>query len=324
MPTGELAREDVRFLRDACGDLRQFASARSITLDEGAERGVRAVACSSGGGLDVWVLSDRTMDLGPAWFQGRPIAWQHPCGFVSPALHDARADGGLGLERALSGLLVTCGLDNVRQPSGGAPLHGTLPFTPARILAVEERWEDDRPHLRLEGVMTRASLVHGGFQLRRRIMIPIGGTRIDIDDTIENVGPAPASMRILYHVNLGYPTINSDTRVEIGARHDEPLEFAGGEPHCHDVPADALFHARVTRPARPGDVGFSLTLRGSSFELPYVQLWADRRPRRHLLALEPTNCARRADGTSGPGAVLAPGERWHARLSLEIGVGPDL
>ena len=47
------------------GDLRQVASVRRIVLDDGAERGVRALAFSTGDGLDFWVLTDRSLDIGP-------------------------------------------------------------------------------------------------------------------------------------------------------------------------------------------------------------------------------------------------------------------
>jgi hypothetical protein len=39
-------------LRAKVGDLRQFASARRIIPDDGVERGVRALAFSSGGSLE--------------------------------------------------------------------------------------------------------------------------------------------------------------------------------------------------------------------------------------------------------------------------------
>ena len=38
----------ARQLRAKVGDLRQFASVRRITLDDGVERGVRALAFSNG------------------------------------------------------------------------------------------------------------------------------------------------------------------------------------------------------------------------------------------------------------------------------------
>ena len=122
-------------IRTRSGDLRQFAAVRRITLDDGPERGVRALAFSTGGGLDFWVLSDRSLDIGPLWWRGLPLAWQAPTGFSSPALHDAEGDQGFGFNRSFSGFLVTCGLDHIRQPADGHPLHGRLPFTPARVTA---------------------------------------------------------------------------------------------------------------------------------------------------------------------------------------------
>ena len=116
-------------LRPLAGDLRQLASVRRIVLDDGPERGVRALAFSTGGGLDFWVLADRSLDIGPLWFRGAQLAWQAPSGFASPALLNRLEDGGRGMERWFSGLLMTCGLEHLRQPEGGI-LHGHLPLTP--------------------------------------------------------------------------------------------------------------------------------------------------------------------------------------------------
>ena len=142
---------NVSDLRRRLGDLRQFASVRRIELDDGPERGVRALAFSTGGGLDFWVLSDRTMDIGPLSWRGHPIAWQSATGFRSAALTDLEGDGGLGFLRSFSGMLVTCGLDHIGFPEGGQPLHGRLPFTPARLLSYGEDWERDEPILFCEG-----------------------------------------------------------------------------------------------------------------------------------------------------------------------------
>ena len=50
------------------------------------------------------------MDIGPLWHAGTPVAFEHPTGYVAPALHDRTADGGTAFERILSGFLVTGGL----------------------------------------------------------------------------------------------------------------------------------------------------------------------------------------------------------------------
>ncbi len=68
-------------LRPLVGDLRQVASVRRVVLDDDAERGVRALVFSTGGGLDFWVLADRSLDVGPLSLHGMPVAWQSPAGF---------------------------------------------------------------------------------------------------------------------------------------------------------------------------------------------------------------------------------------------------
>ena len=50
-------------LRSLVGSLRQYASVRRIVLDDGGERGVRALAFTTGGGLDFWAMADRALDI---------------------------------------------------------------------------------------------------------------------------------------------------------------------------------------------------------------------------------------------------------------------
>ena len=170
-------------MRRLVGDLRQVASVRRIVLDDGQERGVRALAMSTGGGMDFWILTDRSFDIGPVWCDGRPVAWQGANGFRSPTLHDAEADGARGFNRSFSGFLVTCGLDHVRQPDGPHPLHGRFPFTPARVVAYGEDWERDEPVLFGEGETVQSRYGGECIVLRRRIEAPIGGREISASST---------------------------------------------------------------------------------------------------------------------------------------------
>ena len=104
-----IVRSDKKALlqaRPLVGDLRQIASVRRIVLDDGPKRGVSALAFSTGGGLDFWVLVDRAMDIGPLWHRGTPMAWQSPAGFRHPALVDVEGDGGHGFGRGFSGFLM--------------------------------------------------------------------------------------------------------------------------------------------------------------------------------------------------------------------------
>ena len=94
--------------------------------------GVQALAFSTGA-LDFTVLIDRSLDIGPLSWRGHKVGWESPAGFRHPAGHDPHADEGRGFDRLFSGFLVTGGLEHIRQPRDGHPLHGSLPFTPAKL-----------------------------------------------------------------------------------------------------------------------------------------------------------------------------------------------
>ena len=312
---------DPDALRALSGDLRQLASVRRIVLDEGAERGVRALAFSSGGGLDFWALSDRALDIGPLWWRGTPLAWQHPGGFSAPALHGADADNGTGIERSLSGFLVTCGLANARQPRAGYPLHGSLPLRPARVTLCRERWDVPIPRLEAEGEIVDAHLSRHAFRLHRRIEVPIGGCELTLHDRVENIGPSSAAMMILYHTNLGYPCIDTEARVTVDGREihrEETLADGVGTSSsidCHRLGGDGRSAIELTGGASSVPVLVDADVRS----LPYLQIWRDTRPGRNVLAIEPGNCARAEDGKSLPGRPLEPGESWSTRLRYRFG-----
>lgn len=306
-----------RELRPLVGDLRQWASVRRIALDDGGERGVRALAFSTGGGLDFWVLADRTLDIGPLSWKGMPLAWQSPAGFRSPALHDAEGDGGRGFGRLFSGFLVTGGLDHIRQPANGQPLHGRLPFSPARVAGYGEDWE--RGVLYCEGEVTQARHGAEALRLTRRIEAPIGGTSLSIADTVENLGPHPWPQASLYHLNLGYPALADGTIVEAGGETllgplKVPDAAMASESTCR--PSDGS--CSVLTPLAEGGM-LAVRFAWSPETLPYLQLWHDLTPGVCVLSIEPCTSDKRGGGLSGEEAVLAPGEsrRYEASVSIE-------
>ncbi len=292
--------------RDRVADLRQMAGVRRITLDDGPERGVRALSFDTGGGLAFWVLADRSLDIGPLSFCGMPVGWHHPAGFIAPGLHDAQADGGKGIQRSLSGFLVTCGLDNARQPRDGLPLHGSLPLTPARVTGCGEDWDRPDPVLYAEGEVTNAHLQGACLRLFRRIEAPVGEARVTVIDRVENIGPEGAEMRVLYHTNFGFQMVDDGTALTLDG---QPMAAVDGETVCHSTPEG--FAVEMARPACARWPAARVRMESG---LAFLQVWRDARPRRNILALEPANCDRLADGTSGPGKWLEPGESWRTRL----------
>lgn len=306
---------DPDALAPRVGDLRQLASVRRITLDDGTERGLRALAFSTGGGLDFWALADRALDIGPLWHRGTPLAWQGANGFRAPSLHDSEADGGTGFNRSLSGLLVTCGLDHVRQPRDGHPLHGRLPLTPARITAYGEDWRRETPILFCEGEVTQSRFGGEALRLHRRIEAPIGGATLTITDRVESLAAAPQPHAILYHFNLGFPAIDSGTTVRLnGDVVDGPLPGpsadAAPDVACHPAgaggtAAGASGTATCTVETPSPDGALMTTLAFSAETLPWLQVWRDLGLHRNILGIEPASCDRAPDGTSLPAPPLA-------------------
>ncbi len=303
-------------LRPLAGDLRQLASVRRIVLDDGPERGVRALAFSTGGGLDFWVLADRTLDLGPLWFRGIPLAWQSPSGFAAPGLVNALDDNGRGVERWFSGMLVTCGLDHIRKPEGGV-LHGHLPFTPARVTAYGEDWERPAPVLFCQGEVTQSRVNGEALRLVRRIEAEIGGGRLRILDRVENLGARPQAFAMLHHVNFGFPLVQAGAHLAgHGFAHTVDPTLTG--PHMLHAAAATPGWNRWTLAAPLEGRTLTATLACVGDTLPFVQIWQNLEEATRILAVEPCTSERLPDGGSGPEPVLTPGERRELRLALEF------
>ncbi len=298
--------------RRLLGDPRQHASVRRIVLDDGQERGVRALAFSTGGGLDFWVLCDRSFDIGPLWWRGIQLGWQSPNGFRGACLNERWDDEGRGMERGFSGMLVTCGLEHMRRAEAALPLHGHLPYTPGRLLASSEDWEAEPPMLACRGEMTQYRIGGEGLRLTRRIEAPIGGTELRIIDELENIGPAPQQIAVLYHVNPGFPLLDEGTTVTLdGSRIIGPLSLP--EPSVGPVRWDLLdpgsIVATVAAPACP----VRLETVWEADTLPCLQTWRNAQSNVGVLGIEPCTGA-----PDTPNPVLASGERRRFQVTLRL------
>ena len=147
-----------RELRRRVGRLGQVAGIEPFVFDEGAARGVQALRFRTGGDLSLDVLCDRGMDLGAAEYRGAPLAWLSPTGVVAPHFRELRGEG--WLRSFGGGLLVTCGLQNVGEPSEmdgeELGLHGRISNTPASLLSREVRWDGEGCLLEARGEVREA------------------------------------------------------------------------------------------------------------------------------------------------------------------------
>jgi hypothetical protein len=301
-------------LRRLVGDLRQVAGVRRMVLADGCEMGMEVLAFSTGGGLDFWVTAGRMLDISLLFWRGAQIAWQSPAGMppVSVSAGSERR-----FEHGFGGFLNTCGFDHIRQPANGFPLHGSAPFTPARLTAYAEDWDAAEPVLYCEGEIVSWRYGGGGHRLHRRIEAPIGGREIRIRDRVCVIGSDPAPVLALYHFNLGYPIVCEGTTVRLG----ESLITDPLMPPENEARPSELFRAsgewancRVASPAK-----VAVEFRWRTDTLPWLQLWRDLRPGCGVLSVEPCSLGRNGDGTNAACLPLEAGSSQSFAIDAIVG-----
>lgn len=308
-PLPEMPRAARYRLPALVGDLRQLASVQRIVLNDGPDAGQKLIVFSTGGGLDFTVKEQGSLDIRSLHLRGMPVGWRHPAGDRNNP------------QRALGGFLVTCGLENVRAPRGRLPQHGSLALSPVRLAGLGEDWSAQEPCLFVAGEILSPMPSGAVLRLTRRISAPIGGTRLRIEDRIENISAETAKMMILYHVNFGFPVAAPGCKVSIGNTEIAAIDTlasqsAPGKPECQRLPeGESVILERPTMGDWPG---LRLRLTSDTASLPFLQTWRDARPARNILALEPCNCALQDDGTSAEGHNLRPGETWRNTLALSF------
>ncbi|HUW11142.1 MAG TPA: aldose 1-epimerase family protein [Anaerolineae bacterium] len=321
------------------GDLSQLAGIRLAEWSDGAERGVRVANLRTGSGFEFSVLLDRGMDLGPASFGGTPLAWLSPAGFSHPAHFEPQ---GLGWLRTFGGGLMTgCGLAHLGAPNEdegeSLGLHGRLSLLPARHVQSGEEWQGDECCFWVQGQMRQARLFGENLRLTRRVSCWLGQSRLSVHDRVENLAATPSPLMILYHINLGFPLLDSSCQFVAQPHAVRPRDNVAGpgigewmrfqpptlgyseQVFYHDLPAGSDGWAAIT--LRNPTLNLSLTVRFQKATLPNLIQWKMMGEGAYVLGLEPANCrveGRSSEREQGTLQFLQPGE--HRDFTLEIAV----
>ena len=324
------------------GDISQLGGPVPGVLTEGMANGVRTIDVRSPGGLSFVVIADRGLDIGRAEYLGVPLAWRSPVGEVSPAFADQH---GLGwLDVFGGGLLTTCGLGTVGQPSQDAGqrlgLHGRISTVPAHAVRAFGEWLEDEYQITIEGCVREASALGPVLEMRRRITTTLGQPQLRVEDVVTNLGATATPHMFRYHCNFGYPLICEDTRIALDAQAVEPRDAPSAEAigrlediwppsrpsaeHVYTVDPTGDGHqatATLTNHTLAG--GLAVSLRWSADTMPWLVVWKQLSRGSYVTALEPSNChddGRAAERRRGTLVELAPGEQ--RRYWLDITVNP--
>lgn len=330
---------------DRCGSVDQFGGIRLAELADGPARGVRTAEIRTGSGLEVQVAIDRCLDLTHGSFKGIPLCWRSSVGDIHPAFYEPEGSG--WLRTFPGGILATCGLSQAGGPNRDGDdelgLHGRVGTIPASRVSVSEAWEGDEYVMSLSGEVKEASVFGPHLVLCRRLTAKLGGSTVLIEDRVENRGPKPSPLMILYHINIGWPIVSEASQLVAPSQTVTPRDAAAAshldrhmrfEPPAdsfpeqvflHDLKADAA--GRTVVGILNDELGVGVTLRYRKPELPFFNQWKMNEKGHYVCGIEPANC--RTTGRADVRArdeleSLQPGESRVSSIEFSVVEGPEL
>jgi hypothetical protein len=340
----EYSRSD---LMQRIGSLNQIGGVEALTLDDGSERGVRALRFGSASGLACTVLPDRGMDISDFAWRGRSLCWHSTTGRVSPALYHMED---AGFHRTFfGGMLTTCGLSSFGPggDDGGEHTyqHGELTSLLASNVQWGERWDQNTCTMYARGLIRETRLFGTNLTLSRSLEMDLDGSTLRIDDTVCNEGWESVPHMVLYHVNTGFPLLDQGASIQGDFESVTPRDAEGERGarvwNTFEAP-QAHFREQVflTKP-RPGtanrnsvrlwnptlDGGLGLRLSWDSSTLPWMLVWRQLGQGTYVVGMEPVNCSTvtgRADARAqGTLPFLEPGEERRYSLELSVETAAD-
>ena len=333
-----LKDHDKGTLQRYTGTLAQVAGLQPFSYADGRLRGMRGINGWTGSGLTFTLWPDRALDIGPASFSGKPVAWQHPAA-ASPAFFEP---SGLGWLRTFGGgLLTTCGLVHIGAPDEhrgqSFGLHGRIAHLPAENLRLWQEWRGKQYVLIVEGEVRQAVLFGENLCLYRRIETQLGSTCLHIRDRVVNEGHLPQPHSLLYHCNFGFPLVNPTSRLVIEDEKVEPrtpAAQAGLPDHTRFQEPEAGYEEQVFFHTPKKDAGgtasaalfnpdlnYGVRLRWSADTLPILTEWKMMGEGEYVCGLEPATHAMASWeklAERGLPRVLEPGESVEYTLDLNI------
>jgi len=322
---------------------------RSRRLAGGRREGVLLVELVAGD-TRVFILPDRGLGIWKLICGGVELGWQSPvAGPVHPAFVPVGEPSGLGWLDGFDELVARCGL-----VSNGAPdfdangrlvhgLHGRIANLPAHELTVT--LDDEAGTITLAGAVDETRFLIHALRLETRLVLSADRPRIAWTDTVTNRSARPATMQLLYHVNLGPPLLGAGSAVVAAIdelaprdttaaadvptwnRSDAPRAGRGEDVHFARVRPDATGLASALLVAPDGTQAAGLSWQADT--LPCFALWKNQGALAdgYVTGLEPaTNYPNPRSFEQAQGRVvsLGPGESVRFDLALEHLAGERL
>jgi len=337
------------FITRYMGSISQVAGLKRYRFTDGKAADVEAVDFKLGSGLSFTVLPGRGMDIAWADYKGASLAYMSKTGIVSPAYYES--EGMNWLRNFFAGLLTTCGLSNVGNPclekheeigdiSHG--LHGRICNMAAEQVSVFEDWVDGKYIMEVSGKMRGAQLHGENISLRRKISAVMGEKCFRLHDTIKNEGAYDHDLMLLYHINIGYPVLDRNSRFvcktikstmmgeqdeqpssEYSACH-EPVKRCVQKCYSHDTAADEDGFVRAA--VINDELGIGLGVCYKKDQLPQLTQWKTLSTGEYVIGIEPGTCSpvnRNWASENGQSCILASREIKEVEILFQVLDGKD-
>lgn len=172
------------------------------------------------GAVRLMVLPTRGMSIWQMESAGVRFGWNSP---VSGPVHPSRVPvcepSGLGWLDGFDELVVRCGLESNGAPEHDEtgkltyPLHGCIGNLAADSLSIE--FDEATGRLELIGEVKESRLFFKNFTLRSRVRVHAASALVELLDDVTNELSRPATMQLLYHINVGQPVLGEGATLEI-------------------------------------------------------------------------------------------------------------
>tara|TARA_R110002111_G_scaffold100976_4_gene156429 strand:- start:1485 stop:2666 length:1182 start_codon:yes stop_codon:yes gene_type:complete len=206
-------------------------------LHGGLSEGVDLIEVNNGA-LQLSILPTRGMGVWKGNFQGIPLEWKSPVKTpVNPAFVNLSERGGLGWLSGFNELICRCGLISNGPPGkdpAGNPLeseltlHGRIANTPAHYVSIELD-PADGGWIKITGRMEEGILFGSHLLLESTLETRLGSAEFRIRDRVTNLGPEPAESELLYHINVGAPFLEADSRFAMPFEEMAPRDSRAAE-----------------------------------------------------------------------------------------------
>ncbi len=288
------------------GSLQQVAYVRPVTYAEGRSSGLKAYDVKNGK-LSMRIMADKCLDVSEFSYGGININFLSKPGLQGRNQYDT--NGQEAIYSIMGGLFFTSGMDNICAPCSingvDYPMHGRARTTPAEHLSADARWEDGDYVMKVSGEIREAALFGSNMILRRSISTKLGEKSVTVTDEIENQSFRNEPLMLLYHINMGYPFLDENTRLLIpttkvtardsdGKGHEAEYDRMGApkdnEPEyvfIHSLKYDPDGGATICVLNEP--LGLGLKLEFNKKNLPYFMEWKSTASGDYVIGLEPSN-----------------------------------